>query len=67
MESLQTKVRIITPAELKEMRYPLPESWTKAIGLLKGKKVTPLRYQKHIRRGWGKRLKRQTALTLHGY
>ena len=60
-----TQTKSTTPLK-PILRYPLPESWTNAIGLLKGKRIDPLRYQKQIRKGWEKRLKRQIALSRHG-
>jgi len=44
------------------MRYSLPKGWTDAIGILKGKGIDPVRYQRQIRAEWGKRLKRQIRL-----
>lgn len=41
------------------IRYHLLESWTNAIGILRDKRIDPLRYQKQIRKGWGARMKRQ--------
>jgi len=49
--------RIITPEELSAIRYPLPESWKKVAGILKGKRrIDPLRYQRQIRAEWEKRI-----------
>lgn len=57
-----TQARIITRRELAPIRYPLPKNWTGAIGILKGKGIDPVRYQRQIRAEWGKRLKRQIRL-----
>ena len=57
---------ILTPQELEDYRYPIPESMIQAAGLLKGKKINALSYQKNIRKGWEKRLKRQIKLGLRG-
>ena len=60
------QARIITPQELEDYRYPIPESMTAAAGLLKGKKINALSYQKNIRKEWERRLKRQIKLGLRG-
>ncbi len=50
------QAKIITPEQLRTVRYPLPQSWINAAGILKGKKkVNALRYQKAIRKEWDKR------------
>ncbi len=48
------------------LKYHLSESWTNAIGVLRGMRVDPLRYQKQIRKGWGARMKRQTKTAGYG-
>lgn len=58
--------RIITLEELPMLRYPLPASWKNAIGILKGKNIDPVRYQREIRKEWDRRLKRQIQLAKHG-
>ena len=58
---------VLTPQELEDYRYPIPESMTAAAGLLKGKKIDALKYQKEIRAGWERRLKRQIKLGLRGH
>lgn len=59
----QTKAKVITLKELARLRYPLPESWKRAAGMLKGRKgVDALKYQKEVRDEWEKRIKRQYAL-----
>jgi len=47
--------KIITKKEKKELKTPMPSIWNKVIGILKGKKVDPIRYQKQIRKEWNKR------------
>jgi hypothetical protein len=54
------QAKIITPEKLREIRYPLPKSWTEAIGILKRKQINPLKYQRRIRKDWEKRLKKLT-------
>lgn len=54
--------RIITLEELPTLRYPLPASWKKAAGMLRGRKIDPVKYQRQIRAEWEKRLKRQYHL-----
>jgi len=46
----------IKPDKLYGSLYALPETWTGAIGLLKGKNINPLRFQKQIRKGWARRM-----------
>lgn len=62
-----TKIKhnVLTAEDVKHLRYPLPESWKKAAGMLKGRKnlVDPVKYQRNIRQEWEVRLKRQTQLT----
>ena len=54
----QTKTRIHTSEDAKHLRYPLPESWKKAAGMLKHKKVNALAYQKRVRAEWDQRFKK---------
>ena len=57
------QAKILTPADLEAMRYPVPQSWLDVAGILKGnKKVNALAYQKQIRKGWGKRLSKLERL-----
>jgi hypothetical protein len=49
---------IINVKEILKSRKTLPKSWIKAAGLLKHKKVNPLKYQKQIRAEWEKRFKK---------
>lgn len=64
MQQLQ-RAKVIKPRELATLRYPLPESWKKAAGLLKGRKlIDPVEYQRTIRKEWESRLKRQYHLGL---
>ena len=60
------QAKIITLDELRTMRYPLPASWKNAIGILKGKNIDPVSYQREIRKEWDRRLKRQIQLAKHG-
>ena len=51
--------KILTKEDLKRYKQPLPQSWKKAAGLLKGKKVVdPVAYQRGVRAEWEKRLKK---------
>lgn len=50
--------------DMLRQRRPLTKSMIKAVGLLKGKKINALRYQKHVRKEWDLRLKRQIKLAL---
>jgi len=57
------KARIITPQGLKTLRNPVPRSWLKAAGILKGKKkINALAYQKQIRKTWETRLAKLEGL-----
>ena len=56
---------VLTPRDLKNRRYPIPMSWKKAIGILKGKNIDPLKYQRQVRGAWEKRLRRQVKLAQH--
>lgn len=53
--------KIINPEELDDLKLPLPESWRKAAGILRNKKIDPVAYQKRMRRQWGERIKRITG------
>lgn len=58
------KATIIKLEDIKNIRYPLSENWKKAAGLLKKRShlVDPVIYQRKARRGWEKRISRQTKL-----
>ena len=43
---------ILTPEEVKHMHYPLPESWKKAAGLLRGKRKALELHLKTVRKEW---------------
>lgn len=42
-------------------RILIPSVWKKAAGLLRGKKVNPVQYQKTIRKEWEERLTKLTT------
>ena len=42
----------MTPKELVSLRYPLPESWKKAAGLLKNKRKALEQHLKRVRLEW---------------
>ena len=50
--------KILTPEKLDTLRRPLPRGWLEVAGILKKKKIDPLRYQRKIRREWEKRWKK---------
>lgn len=50
--------KILTVEEVDKLQYPLPKSWIRAAGLLKHKKIDPVKYQKKIRLEWETRLKK---------
>ena len=58
----KNRARVITVEELRTLRYPLPASWKRAAGMLKGKKIDPVKYQRQIRAEWEQRLRRQYRL-----
>lgn len=60
------QAQIIAPDQMDTMRTKLPASWTNAIGILKGRKIDPVQYQRKIRKEWDQRLKRQIRLAQHG-
>ena len=64
MAKTTQKAKILTPDEVKHLRYPLPESWKKAAGMLKGRKnlVDPLKYQRSVRKEWEQRFDKQRIL-----
>lgn len=54
-----TGAKVITVEELEKTVQPLPQSWVKAAGLLRGKKkVDALSFQRKIRVEWEKRFKK---------
>ncbi len=67
MPTPSLKAKILTPQELENYRHPIPKSMIAAAGLLKDKKIDALKYQKEIRAGWGRRLKRQIKLAQGGH
>lgn len=52
------RAKILSPEKLATLRQPLPRSWLEVAGILKKKKIHPLRYQKKIRQEWEKRWKK---------
>ena len=44
-----------------QQRITIPVAWKKAAGILRGKKVDPVGYQKKIRKEWEKRLDKLTS------
>ena len=46
--------------------YPLPKSWTNAIGILKDTKIDAVEYQRGIRREWDRRMQKQVKGYLFG-
>lgn len=58
-----TKQKISTAG--KKTSQPLPESWKKAAGLLKGRKTPdPLAYQRSVRQEWETRMKKLEKLAV---
>jgi len=51
---------------LKSQKRKLPKSWIKAAGLLKHKKINPLKYQRQIRSEWEKRFKKLLKISSYG-
>jgi len=37
------QAKILSPEKLEKLRYSLPQSWIEAAGILKRKKIDPLR------------------------
>lgn len=66
MKSAKHQAQIIALDQIGTLRTKLPASWTNAIGILKGKKIDPVKYQRSIRKEWDQRLKRQIRLARHG-
>lgn len=54
MPKTQQKAKIITPEELKSIRYPLPESLNRAAGLLRHKKKALERHLQKVRKEWSR-------------
>lgn len=48
-----TQVKIITPKEITVFCHPLPQSWTKAAGLLRHKRKALEQHLKKVRNEWG--------------
>lgn len=48
-----TQAKIITPQDLALLRHPLPQSWTKAAGLLRHKRKALEQHLKKVRNEWG--------------
>jgi len=46
------QAKVVTPEEVEKLRYPLPESWKKAAGLLRHKRKALERHLKTIRSEW---------------
>ncbi|MDP3771795.1 MAG: hypothetical protein Q8Q94_00255 [bacterium] len=58
-ETKTNRAGIVASEIVDSVRYPLPKSWTNAIGILKGKKVDAVGYQRRIRQEWNKRMQKQ--------
>jgi hypothetical protein len=58
------RATVLNTEDVKNLRYPIPLSWKKAAGMLKGRKrlENPVTYQHKIRKEWETRFKRQTRL-----
>ena len=56
------QAKILSPEKLEKLRYSLPQSWIEAAGILKRKKIDPLRYQRQIRKEWDERLKKLSKI-----
>lgn len=61
-----TQAKIITIEELRAVPVQLPKSWTNVIGILKGKRINPLQYQRRIRKGWARRNEKLYRTIAHG-
>jgi len=59
------RARVLTVEQLEEIRYPLPRGWAEAAGLLTGKNIDGVRYQRRVRSDWEKRLKKLEAQLHH--
>lgn len=46
------QAKIITLEELRTLRYPLPDSWKKAAGMLKRHRKALERHMRDIRKEW---------------
>ncbi|PIR44490.1 MAG: hypothetical protein COV10_04520 [Candidatus Vogelbacteria bacterium CG10_big_fil_rev_8_21_14_0_10_51_16] len=62
MKTISRRPSISALKHLKNNKAPLPKAFLNAIGILKGKKIDPLKYQKTIRQEWERRLKKQIRL-----
>lgn len=58
MPIIKERATVIKIEELPAWRHPLPASWLAAVGLLKKRRLDPLTYQKQVRNGWTKRLRK---------
>ena len=58
MAEIKSKAKIIKAEDVSKLRYPIPESWKKAAGMLKGRKIDAVKYQRKIRQEWETRLKK---------
>lgn len=59
------QTKILSPEKITTLRIPLPQSWLRAAGILKKRKINPLDYQRQIRKEWEKRLKKLSKIS-HG-
>lgn len=51
------QAKVISPEEAEKLRYPLSETWKKAAGILRGRRIDPLLHQKQARDEWNERTK----------
>lgn len=62
MKTVKQKAYPSARAQLNIPPGKIPESWKRAIGILKGKRIDGVAYQRKIRAEWEKRWKKQVRL-----
>jgi len=68
--TIMPQARVITLQELRTRKQPIPASWRRVAGMLKGRDtIDPVQYQKDIRAEWEQRLQKQIAIasSSHGH
>lgn len=59
---MKTVAKIMTLEEAITLHRPLPASWKKVRGILKGYNIDPVQYQRKLRKEWDVHIKKQIRL-----
>jgi len=49
------QVKTVTPEKIQNLRYPVPKSWLRAAGILRGKRKALERHILKVSKEWGRK------------